>query len=367
MIKRYITIALTCVALWGATAAACTSAIVSAKANPEGRTLLWKNRDTGHEYNFVERVPASGRHLGYVALFNGGDSLLAEAWIGMNEAGFAVMNTASYNLAPDTASYKDREGYIMTEALRHCHSLADFEHLLDSLPKPLGVQANFGAIDATGNGAYYETDDYRYVKYDVADEPSGVLIRTNFSYSEAEAGGMGFVRHGNARDLIQPYIDARQITPEVLTEHLSRSYYHSIRRDDAMADTVRYVPDHDFIPRYTTSASVVIESALPSEPKAAAIMWTTMGYPPCSSVLPVTLYNVPYGLRPHGTEFCSLISEYMVSLKHDGLFKTIDGTRYVNLDIVRSVDDLCRQNSAKSYQYGRKCRQSLINSYNYHR
>ena len=358
--NRYLTIVLSCVTLCGTTAAACTSAIVSARANPEGRTLLWKNRDTGHEHNFVERVPASDGQLGYVALFNGGDSLLTEAWIGMNEAGFAVMNTASYNLAPDTATYKDREGFIMTEALRRCHSLADFEQLLDTLPKPLGVQANFGAIDATGAGAYYETDDYNYVKYDVADEPSGVLIRTNFSYSEAETGGMGFVRHGNARDLLQPYVDARQVTPEVLTEHLSRSYYHSIRRDDAMADTMRYIPDRDFIPRYSTSASVVVESALPDEPKAAAIMWTMMGYPPCSSVVPVTLYNIPYDLRPHGVEYRSPKSEYMVSLKHDKLFKTIDGTRYVDLDIVRSVDSICRQNSVKSYSYGRKTRPSFV-------
>ena len=86
--------------IWG-----CTSAIISGKANPEGRTLLWKHRDTGHEHNFVARVSPTGHSLGYVALFNGGDSLLNEAWIGMNEAGFAIMNTASYNLAPDTAAY----------------------------------------------------------------------------------------------------------------------------------------------------------------------------------------------------------------------------------------------------------------------
>lgn len=84
-----------------------------------------------------------------MALYNGGDSLLAEAWMGLNDAGFAIMNTASYNLAPDTASVKDREGIVMRLALERCRTLDDFETLLDTLPRPLGVQANFGVLDAS--------------------------------------------------------------------------------------------------------------------------------------------------------------------------------------------------------------------------
>ncbi len=141
-------------------AGACTSAMVSAKAAKNSRPLLWKHRDTSAENNFVERTPARNGDLANVALCNAGDSTLSEAWMGMNEAGFAIMNTASYNLAPDTAAYKDREGAVMALALKKCRSLSDFETLLDTLPKPMGVQANFGLIDASGQGAYYETDDY---------------------------------------------------------------------------------------------------------------------------------------------------------------------------------------------------------------
>lgn len=333
---------------WG-----CTSAIVSAKANPEGRTLLWKHRDTGHEHNFVARVKSTDHSLGYVALFNGGDSLLNEAWIGMNDAGFAIMNTASYNLAPDTAVYKDREGYIMSQALRQCRTLADFEKMLDTLPRPFGVQANFGAIDASGSGAYYETSDYEYTKYDVADDSTGVLIRTNFSYSAPEYGGMGFIRHGNAKGLLDPYVKAHKVTPEVLTEVLSRSYYHSVRCDDVLSDTVRLVRDSDFIPRYSTSASVVIEM---DKSPSKSIMWTMMGYPPCSSVLPVTLYTVPSALSPIDHYRTCPVSEWMSGLKHNGLFNTVDGVRYVNLDIVRQLDAACRKNSMKAYRRGRKLR-----------
>lgn len=137
-------------------AVACTSAIVGGHLTPDGRPLLWKHRDTGTEHNFVARVAAhSPGEADFVALFNAGDTLLREAWIGVNSHGFAVMNTASYNLAPDTASYRDMEGVIMARALKSCRTVADFAILLDSLPKPLGVQANFGVIDSLGNGCIF--------------------------------------------------------------------------------------------------------------------------------------------------------------------------------------------------------------------
>ena len=123
----------------------CTSLIAAGRATLSGRPLLWKHRYTSASNNFIARVEAdsvSGA-IGFTALFNGGDSLLAEAWMGMNDAGFAIMNTASYNLAPDTAAVRDREGYVMSAALRCCQSVNDFELLLHELPKPLGVQANF--------------------------------------------------------------------------------------------------------------------------------------------------------------------------------------------------------------------------------
>ena len=58
---------------------ACTSAIISGKVTKNGRPLIWKHRDTGAEQNFIARVePKDGNH-GFVALYNGGDSLLESA------------------------------------------------------------------------------------------------------------------------------------------------------------------------------------------------------------------------------------------------------------------------------------------------
>ena len=148
------------------TADACTSAIVSGRLTANGRPLLWKNRDTGDQNNRVERVKAHDGLLEFVALFDARDSKDSAAWLGFNERGFAIMNTASYNLNHDKVPERDmdKEGVVMRYALERCTTVDDFEHVLEQLPKPLGVEANFGVIDAQGNGAYFETGNYKWVK-----------------------------------------------------------------------------------------------------------------------------------------------------------------------------------------------------------
>ena len=81
-------------------------------------------------------------------------------------AGFGIMNSASYNLKlnDDTTKISDLEGMIMKMALERCATLEDFEKMLNDLPKPLGVEANFGVIDANGGAAYYETDNFKFIK-----------------------------------------------------------------------------------------------------------------------------------------------------------------------------------------------------------
>lgn len=288
-------------------AEACTSAIISAEMNPYGRPLLWKHRDTSTIDNKVEYVPSVDGSYAYVALFNAEDKNLEQAWMGMNDVGFAVMNTASYNLKDDKVpnSKMDREGYVMTIALRSCKTVDDFAELLEKLPRPMGVEANFGVIDATGNGAYFETNNHSYKRYDLKDAKDGVLVRTNYSHSGRKNQGYGFVREANAEHLLAPYIAARDVTPEVLTEVLSRSFYHDLKKKDFSNSKDRWVIDQDFIPRFKSTATIVIEGCLPvadiddvkpGDLTNEYIMWTGMGYPPCSEIIPV--WCEPDGVDP---------------------------------------------------------------------
>lgn len=277
---------------------ACTSAIIGAEANPYGRPMLWKHRDTSTTDNKVEYVPARNGAFAYVALFNAADRNLKEAWTGMNEVGFAVMNTASYNIKNDKVpnSKMDREGVLMTAALRSCRTVDDFAHLLDSYPRPMGVEANFGVIDAEGNGAYFETNNNSYVRYDLADAPDHVLIRTNYSHSGRPNEGYGFIREANAEKILRPYAAVGNITPELLTEVASRSFYHDLKQRDFADGSERWVIDQDFIPRYKSTATIVIEGCVPIADATSVtpgqladeyIMWTGMGYPPCAEIIPV--------------------------------------------------------------------------------
>ena len=206
------------------------------------------------------------------------------------------MNTASYNKKDDDVDAKlmDREGLVMTTALRKCRTVDDFACLLDTLARPMGVEANFGVIDATGRGAYFETNNDSYVRLNVDDAPDHVLVRTNYSHTGRPEEGFGYIREQNAVRLLSPYIENSTVTPELLTETVSRSFYHALwDKDMAQGIEPGWLVDQDFVPRYKSCATIVIEGTQPSSAAADGaggdyVMWTGLGYPPCSVIYPVT-------------------------------------------------------------------------------
>ena len=317
------------------TADACTSAIVSGRLTANGRPLLWKNRDTGEQNNRVERHKAHNGLLEFVALFDARDTRDTAAWMGFNERGFAIMNTASYNLNKDNVPAKDmdREGVVMRYALERCVTVDDFERLLQQWKKPMGVEANFGVIDAYGNGAYFETGNYSYTRYDLSDEPSGILTRTNYSFSGRADEGQGYIRHENEKHLLEPFIAQKSITPATFTEVLSRTFYHSMRGKD-YTYSEQWVVDQDFIPRAISTASVVIEGVLPGEHPGLTTMWIALGYPPCAEVFACWTGEggVPDVLRGttaqrHSVQ-CDLVGKREAEVFHN---KRGNGKRYIDL------------------------------------
>ncbi|MCM1369471.1 MAG: C45 family peptidase [Candidatus Amulumruptor caecigallinarius] len=346
-------------------AVACTSAIVAAHANPYGRPILWKHRDTSTIDNKVEYVKPQKGKYGYVALFNASDKKLEQAWIGMNDAGFAVMNTASYNIKDDNVPAKkmDKEGILMTKALQTCRTVEDFAKLLDEYPRPMGVEANFGVIDSTGNGAFFETNNHSYVRYNLSDEEDGVLVRTNYSHSGRKNEGYGFVREADAVCVLQPYIDEKNVTADVLTEVVSRSFYQDEKKKDFTYSMATDVPDVEFVPRYKSTATIAIEGCRPVENpdsvtpefvKSQYVMWTGIGYPPVAEMRAVTCApdgidenlrgSLPSGHSPLGDKAKALRDEvFTVKSKNDirvdisKLFNE-DGTGYAQKSILRNRD-----------------------------
>ncbi len=359
--KRYFLAFLLLVAMV-TVAEACTSAIVSGRLTANGRPLLWKNRDTGDQNNRVERIKAHDGLYEFVALFDARDTKDSAAWLGFNERGFAIMNTASYNLNDDNVPERDmdREGVVMRYALERCTTVDDFERVLEQLPKPLGVEANFGVIDAQGNGAYFETGNFKWVKYDLAEEPTGILTRTNYSVSGREGQGNGYIRHDNERELLRPYILERNITPATFTEVISRTFYHSRLGQNFNESGQEWIVDQDFIPRRISTASVVIEGVLPGEDPSLTTMWIALGYPPCAEVFAAWTgeNGVPDVLRGttknrHSVQ-CDLVNEREAEVFS---IKRGNGQHYINLSKLYNkegtgyVQVLTRKNM-KTYEEG---------------
>lgn len=292
---------------------ACTSAIIPGWATRDGRPLLWKHRDTGTLDNRLEHF--KGEKYAFVGLVNS-PSEGGEVWIGSNTAGFSIMNTASYCLKDDDvpASQMDREGVLMYRALEICATLSDFEHFLDTLSRPMGVEANFGCIDAEGGAAYYETDNDGYIKRDVNEMPEGYCVVTNFSVNGRRKDWKGVERFKTASAIMERQErgeDGRypSISPLMIMNSFSRSYEHQ--------------GDSLHIPRYITSASVVIQGVRKGESADKQVMWTAIGYPHSAVMVPVPVTaedHVPAYLKKTANSMNCELCDLSLKIKNEDVF-----------------------------------------------
>lgn len=266
---------------------ACTSFIISGKATPSGRPMMFKHRDTGELNNRIAYF--QGEKYAFIGLMNS-PILDGEVWSGMNEAGFCIMNTASYNLREDSLKCQmDREGELMYHALANCATLADFEAWLTTYPQPWGVEANFGIIDAQGGAAYYEMNNHRWIKYDVNAEADGYRVVTNFSFAGRYEDYEGWERYQTATAIMQEaFSREKEMTAIDALNLFSRKYRHEVLGVNYYQENApQYIVDQDFIPRRITSAVVYFEGVKAGENPRQAVMWTALGYPACAVAIPL--------------------------------------------------------------------------------
>ncbi|MDR2651841.1 MAG: C45 family peptidase [Prevotellaceae bacterium] len=335
---------------------ACTSAIITGKATRDGRPLMWKHRDTGTENNRI--TYAQGAKYSYIGLTNSNDINNEEIWAGTNSAGFCIMNTASYNIKDldDKTEIKDREGIIMRMALEYCATIGDFEKFLDTVKKPLGIEANFGVIDANGGAAYYEANNFTYTKYDANDPdiaPNNYIIRTNYSCSGREDEGMGYIRYENAKYLFENQQNEK-FTPEWIFSSASRSYYHSILSCDLQATMPEYAIDQDYIPRSSSSASIIFQGVKPNEAAERTTMWTALGFPPCSIVVPLWVKGgdkLPEIMIKSDSNDNSPLCDKAVALKHKVFnIERGNGGKYMNFSLLYNENGIGIIQKIKPYE-----------------
>ena len=295
----------------------CTTAVISGKYTKDGRPMIWKLRDTESFENKLKYF-TNGKYP-YIGIINSNDEKGEQVWGGSNSVGFAIMNSASFNVnLSDTTSFKDQEGYFMKLALQQCANLKEFEQLLTNRPKPMGLAAHFGVLDAEGNVAFYEVNNQTFTKFDANDPaqaPNGYILRTNYSFTGKKDIGYGFIRFQTAQDLFYQADACGKLSAKTIIQDFSRCLKHPVLKKDYRKEykSVPYgdnfVNSGDLITRHASSSMILIEGVKKGEATDMNTIWTQIGFPNTSIALPVWVKggeNLPKVLTAEKSKNCPL-------------------------------------------------------------
>lgn len=323
-----------CLALAALPGPACTTGVISGKATPDGRPILWKNRDTPDRHNQVVR--GDGGRYSFVGVANQADLGGLQIWSGVNSAGFAIMNNVSYNVDVKEED-STMEGTFMRLALETCGSVEDFQALLAATDGGgRFVAANFGVIDAKGGAAYFEANDKRFTRFDAAAAPGGFLVRGNYSHSGRKGQGAGYIREARAQDLVGGLRAKNRLTVENLLGEVAR--------DTANARTGAYPAETgkgwawigDSINRNTTASAYVLQGVLPGEDPLASTAWILLGQPITGVAVPVWVGGGPVPPELHARPMAPLHAAFDRIARHAYPDRSDDQVRY--LDVARMYD-----------------------------
>ena len=231
----------------------------------------------------------------------------------------------------------------MKRALAQCATLKDFEQMLDTLPRPLRSNSNFGVLDADGGCAYYEVGNEGYQKYDANDAaqaPYGYLIRTNHGLSGDRSQDKGVERYMAISDFMiradfTGHLDWEYLLRNIprYPEHgLTKLNFYDFQPDDNRQP--RFFPFRDFIPRYQTASAVLVQGVAKGEPASNTVSWTFNGSPLTTVPVPLVITSsgkLP-GLLLRNDEGYSTLTHWGLELK-DRLFplKRGNGPDYIDL------------------------------------
>lgn len=286
----------------------CTIAVVSGSA--AGYPILWKNRDVFNSdqemryfdtspYRFVSNVYKGETH---------------RAWAGLNDAGFGIVNTDTYNQGAWGTTGPD-DGEVMYWALANCLTVEDFESYLDSTNSTGRKSTHcYGVIDAFGGASVFEAGRYSYSRFDADDSPDGILVRTNYADSGSDTL-IGEERRARAEEILD--ITAT-IDPYLFLFILARDLVAYDFDPYPLPFTGTYgslpagvISTEHSINRYYTTSSTVIQGV--GKTGAPGVVWEYLGQPIVAMPIPIWVQagEVPDGLcSPSGSELCQLANEF---------------------------------------------------------
>jgi hypothetical protein len=287
-------------------AIACTIAVIGRSATSDNRPLLWKNRDVSYidqQFNYFQPVIRNGRQLhGYTGNYYRSDS--TRIYMGANDAGFAIINSNTYNLGDSLLAGID-DGTLMRLALESCVKMADFERLLDSTDVTGRIDCwNFGVLDVNGRAAIYECANHYWVAY-YATTDTPIIVRSNFSMCGGEYHP-GDIRYKRASQLLSDLPKSLGVTPSFLLNNLSRDIANEYdnplplpynRSQNGAPEG--YVSVRNSLNNAYSLSAVVIRGIAPYENPQLTLIYATLGYPVMSLAFPLWVgsFSVPIYLN----------------------------------------------------------------------
>ncbi|MCF7811145.1 C45 family peptidase [bacterium] len=292
----------------------CTTGLASSSATPDGRPLLWKNRDcpgNEQEYHYVDNGT-----IPFVGLTYADET--DRYFAGVNQAGFAIENSDIHN-PDDNAGHDD--GYVMKLALEICRTVDDFQEILDSTNNTVRLNCyNYGVFDAVGGATIFETRRRNYTRCDAVDEQNGFLIRTNFAFSGSDTATQdsyyGNHRYDRAFMLWLEAIRNNNLTPLFVYQQVSRDLtsrginpyplpfdgYYSGGRETL---PYGYVPQSASINRETTRSVFIAQGVAEGRRPDDCVIWAMAGSPLGCIVTPlwVRAGSIPPEYDGNGNSF----------------------------------------------------------------
>jgi hypothetical protein len=268
----------------------CTIGVASGRATSDERPLLWKTRDAqaiNNEVYFNMAFP-----IKFLSVISAGQTVYS--WMGVNEYGFAIINSASSDLPSGSSGMGN--GTLMAYALGTCRSVAEFQHLLDSTNvSGRQTQANFGVIDSTGAAAIYETAGYQYWKFDTCDTlqaPAGYVLRTNFAVNGG--GNAGIERYRRTCDLMADFYAGDTLNYRSILRHQMRDFSDYSSAPFQIPYPGQLYPGIPFgyiytdlsICRTSTVSTAVIHGVLSGEKASLTTLWVILGQPAGAIAVP---------------------------------------------------------------------------------
>lgn len=328
MIKKIITW-LTIIIIFVNMTPACTTGLAASRATADQRPILWKNRDSSHEYNAVKFFEYGDTKI--MGIINSGDT--TQIWAGINNYGFAIINAEARDMArKNENTLYDDEGYLMKEALIKCKSVQDFEKMLHTTNKEgRAVTSNFGVMDSSGAVVFFETGNHNYHKFaghDLFSNPEGFLVRSNFAVKGNRKTRYGLERYLKAFQLFQKSRCNNNLDAEYIISKISSNISYN-------QDSTEYKNLYKSINRRSSVSAAIFEGVRKNENPEMTTFWCNIGEPALSVALPIWVYSekVPQKLN---TSDSSAINELALKLQ-DYVYLDTSREDYIYLPHYRKI------------------------------